>query len=294
MIQKESFEDYTEGNPNYQDERVALISQFSKIKSGAVSKVILDGFLLIIVYKGSISITIDDAEYSLKGGDLFACYPQNVLERSVNSDDVEVRVIYLTTDFAETISKRGNVDWTIGMMLKRHEILHATPHKLSILRKYFDLAKQKLQSPTSKYKGLALEMIFTAMLYELSDIHSTSDTETHTTRYSAAENLLQRFVSMLNKPGNKPRSVTYYAEHFCVSPKYFSAVCKQMTGKSASLLINDAIIRSARILLNDNKKSLKQIADELGFKNQSHFGTFFRRHEGITPQLYRDRNMGRE
>ncbi|MGM9706544.1 MAG: helix-turn-helix domain-containing protein [Prevotella sp.] len=69
-------------------------------------------------------------------------------------------------------------------------------------------------------------------------------------------------------------NVNGYAERLHITPKYLSSVCKHATGKTASQLINEEIIRMAKLLLHDNKYSIKQIADLLGFANQSHFGVF--------------------
>jgi AraC-like DNA-binding protein len=44
-------------------------------------------------------------------------------------------------------------------------------------------------------------------------------------------------------------------------------------------------------MMRDNSVSIKQIADTLNFTNQSHFGTFFRRHVGMSPQQFRQRNL---
>ena len=41
-------------------------------------------------------------------------------------------------------------------------------------------------------------------------------------------------------------------------------------------------------MLRDSSKSIKQIASSMGFKNQSHFGRFFRLQVGVSPQQYRD------
>nr|MCR4958426.1 helix-turn-helix domain-containing protein [Prevotella sp.] len=45
---------------------------------------------------------------------------------------------------------------------------------------------------------------------------------------------------------------------------------------------------TAKLLLRDNTKSIKQIAEMLGFANQSHFGTYFNRKAGMSPQMFRN------
>ena len=179
-------------------------------------------------------------------------------------------MIYLSTEFAESIASKVHIDWTFGMMVKRHEILHANVDDLRLLQRYFDLTKDKLDAPDTEYKSHTVEMLFASMLYELFDIRTKAGVKLPPMmQYSAAENLLQRFVKLLNEPGHGMRSVNDYAASLCA-------------------LINEEIIRSAKMMLAEEGQSLKQIADALHFKNQSHFGTFFRRHVGMSPQHFRD------
>ncbi len=277
-------------SPSILYKKVAMITHCNTISNIPMKeKVLLEGFLLIIVVKGEIHITVEGVDYVLQAGDLFSCVPRNLLESPVTSENHEAHVIYLSPDFAEDLAKKVHIDWTLSMMTKRHEILHANADDINIILKYFELAKAKLDAPDSEFKVATLEMLFAAMSCELFDIRSKAGRQLPPIQqYSAADNLLQRFVKLRNESGHNIRSVNEYAASLCVSSKYFSSVCKQLTGKPASSLINEDIIRSAQLMLADNGKSLKQIADALNFKNQSHFGTFFRRHVGMSPQQYRD------
>ncbi|MBO5232822.1 MAG: AraC family transcriptional regulator [Prevotella sp.] len=276
------------------DNKVALISDFNQIGNMPETKFQLEGYLFIIILSGELRLTIDESEYVLSSGDLFSCMPRNVLEHPSSSEDLDARVIYLSRDFAEDVSSKIHIDWTFSMMVNRHEIIHASPADIQLLLRYFDLAKTRFSVPPTAYKRHSVEMLFASMLYVLFDIRSNAGLQLPPRMgYSAAENLLQRFVKLLNESGHKVRSVNEYAALLCVSSKYFSSVCKQLTGKSASALINDDIVRSAQLMLKDHGMSLKQIADALHFKNQSHFGTFFRRHVGMSPQQYRDAGCGR-
>ncbi len=109
----------------------------------------------------------------------------------------------------------------------------------------------------------------------------------------SAHNIFNKFVLMLNDPKVPFMSVNDYAGELNISAKYFSAICKQMSGKSASDIINEEKIRVAKQLLSNKSKNIKQIADELNFANQSHFGTFFKRYVGISPQKSGTRSKGR-
>jgi AraC family transcriptional regulator len=40
-------------------------------------------------------------------------------------------------------------------------------------------------------------------------------------------------------------------------------------------------------MLSTSAMPVQQIADRLGFQNQSHFGTFFRRAVGVSPKAFR-------
>ena len=64
--------------------------------------------------------------------------------------------------------------------------------------------------------------------------------------------------------------------------------------RTASNCINENLIRQAKLLLLTTTLSVQQIADRLGFKNQSHFVTFFRRFAGMSPRAYREKKLKTE
>lgn len=53
-------------------------------------------------------------------------------------------------------------------------------------------------------------------------------------------------------------------------------------------LIDEALMRQAKSLLSSTSLSVQQITDRLGFQNQSHFGTFFKRQTGFSPKAFRE------
>ena len=79
----------------------------------------------------------------------------------------------------------------------------------------------------------------------------------------------------------------WYADRLHLSPKYLSNVFKQTLNTSPNTFIDQAILRHAKSLLSSTSLSVQQISDQLGFQNQSHFGTFFKRQTDCSPKDFR-------
>lgn len=58
-------------------------------------------------------------------------------------------------------------------------------------------------------------------------------------------------------------------------------------GSSPNSYIDEALVRQAKSLLSSTSLSIQQISDRLGFRNQSHFGTFFKRRTSLSPKAFK-------
>ena len=110
-------------------------------------------------------------------------------------------------------------------------------------------------------------------------------------RQMLQEQLFERFYEAITTHYHETREVTFYANLFCLTPKYFASVIKQTTGIAASEWISRHVIIKAKYLLsNDTNKSIQQISYELGFSEPTTFSRYFRTHVGITPKKYREQH----
>ncbi len=145
----------------------------------------------------------------------------------------------------------------------------------------------QLNDPGSPNKQSIVTAIIHGIAYTLADVLANEKININKSSYTSAENIVERFFHELEHADRKNRSVGEYAELLNITPKYFSSICKRVTGRTAGDIIDEAVVNEATLLLRDNSLSVKQIADRLGFSNQSHFGTFFRRKTGCSPQHFR-------
>ena len=62
---------------------------------------------------------------------------------------------------------------------------------------------------------------------------------------------------------------------------------KAVSRRTPNEWIDDYIILELRVQLKNTTKTIKEIARDLNFPNQSFLGKFFREHVGISPLRYR-------
>ena len=104
---------------------------------------------------------------------------------------------------------------------------------------------------------------------------------------SRAEQICGQYLSLVEMHCRTQHTVEWYASQMCLAPKYLSNVVKRTLTISPNKCIDKALMRQAKSLLSSTSLSIQEISDRLGFQNQSHFGTFFRRHAGMCPKSFR-------
>lgn len=82
-------------------------------------------------------------------------------------------------------------------------------------------------------------------------------------------------------------SMKEMAELCHLSPSYFSRLFNREVGESFVNYVNRQKIELAKEQLRGTRKSVAQIAGDVGYLNVSNFIAVFKRMEGVTPSLYR-------
>lgn len=127
-----------------------------------------------------------------------------------------------------------------------------------------------------------LSALFHQITYFREKDHSAEQSKT-----SRQEEVFNRFLDLINKYAIHERSVPFYADRLCLTPRYLSTLIRQFSHRTVMDWINEAIILEAKIMLRHSDKLVYQIANELDFPNPSFFSKYFRRMTGKTPLEYR-------
>ncbi len=149
--------------------------------------------------------------------------------------------------------------------------------------------ENSLQNPN----GEIIAAYLTTLLVEADAIYSR---QISAPGNGGGEPLCNRFLDLLFRSDDMQikQPVTAYAARLNITPNHLNKVIKGVTGKSPSEWIEEAIMVKAKMLLRNTSKPLSEIASELGIHDQSYFARRFKRHEGITPTLYRSKSSSRQ
>ncbi len=100
--------------------------------------------------------------------------------------------------------------------------------------------------------------------------------------YTSLE-LVAKYQRLIKEHFCKQHLVNFYADKLNLTSNYLNVVVKKATGQRASDLIHKQLILESKRLLIHTKLSHKEVAEDLGFSDQSYFTKFFKLHTGHKP-----------
>ena len=101
------------------------------------------------------------------------------------------------------------------------------------------------------------------------------------------EQIFHDFLTLLEEYYTQERSISFYADRMCLTPKYLSTIVKEVSGKHGMQWIDEYVLLEAKALLRDGSISVKEVSDQLNFPSQSMFGRFFKKMTGLSPKQYK-------
>lgn len=104
---------------------------------------------------------------------------------------------------------------------------------------------------------------------------------------SGDQELLEKFLDLLETNLGTIKSVSAYAEMLNLSSYQLNAVLKIGLGKTVSKLISERVVLEAKRLLLATSEPIYQIAYHLGYEDVSYFIRFFKKQTTYSPDVFR-------
>lgn len=238
---------------------------------------------VIICRKGYSKLKIGLNSFEIKKDMTLVILPEQIFQILEVSSDFDAGYILLKEDFFEIRN-----DFKIALDLEyyffKQPYVQLPEKKSKEGNIIFNLIKENIKDKNNLFLNEIVQTYMRSLFYLVSNVLIKSNTK-HT--LSHKEEIFEKFISLIQQNFRKNRNIGWYAEQIHLTPKYLSTLIFEVSGKHASNWIQDYIILEAKALLNSSSLTIQQISNELGFSNQSHFGSYFKRFTGLSPSEYR-------
>ncbi|WP_422657781.1 AraC family transcriptional regulator [Paenibacillus sp. EC2-1] len=246
-----------------------------------------DYYQIIYFLSGAGVFTCDGAEYPIESGTLFFIQPKRmhgfvprVHEANKNK----------TLDLKFRIHDNQLID-EVKKLPTRHK--DTTTELKSLLERIRKEGERK-----ALFYGETACLCLVQLLYML--CRNTSEGDSGKPEYNSSEvgqkaseptEAAKRVEHYLGEHYNESLTLQLVAERTCYSKNYVSQMIKHNFGCSFTHYLQNLRVEQSKVLILYSSLSLKQIAENVGFKTIQHFNRVFKQVEGISPGQWKHREM---
>lgn len=239
---------------------------------------------IILCTQGEAILEANMENYHLRKGDCL-CVGNIIYKRTTHmSDDFKARVLICVNTFA--------LDSVVGIPMGFMESLYTKPTVnindevvMNILSNYFNNLEQLQHINVGARHNELVILAFRSIVLLMAMMRG--DSENNRVVYGQGDVYFRSFIDLIDKQVKNNHEVSYYAEQLHITPKYLSEVCKLKSGHKAKEIISSFLISKIKQEIIMSSKSIKAIAYEYGFADQSSMGKFFSKMTGQSPGDFR-------
>jgi AraC family L-rhamnose operon regulatory protein RhaS len=243
---------------------------------------------LIFIANGKGQHLVNDLCYNYKKGDVFLLTPNDAHEFKIEKKTTFIYLKFTEQVFFEKLNTNKKKYWEDALknvLLKFENVESSIIKSIKDSQHLFSLLQIILYEFSNKapFNNEVVLELFGAIMAIITRNLNTHQT---TTKYLGKDN--ERINSILTfiriyAVDNEKMDIKKMAEQFFISPNYISIFVKKHSGLSIQQHIIQAKIKIAEKLLKQNRYTINEIADRLGFIDASHFNKIFKKYKLVSP-----------
>ncbi|WP_025027583.1 helix-turn-helix domain-containing protein [Caldalkalibacillus mannanilyticus] len=249
---------------------------------------IVSSHILLFVRQGNGKLTIDGIMYSLAQNKCFILHPGMLIEiKKTSKEPIQLYrtefILINQNELKQTdVEHRKHKNKTLFLK----GALHISP--ISKLKRLIDQLYQSEQEESDYLlRKLKQQMYFYELLYFLhkEKLFSTEEKDTKGRIQLSIEYIHSHFHEEITR-----EKLAYIAD---LSQGYFSHAFKKEMGLSPIDYLNDVRIKKAKELLITTHDTLREVAHNVGYKDEFYFSRVFKKTIGIAPRVYVNKNRSK-
>ncbi len=242
--------------------------------------------LLALCRHGKVQYSVDTEERMVAANDVIIISEGQVIDNYMLSNDLSGIAILISQNFFSEIIKDIHGISSLFLFSRSHPVFGLRQDEIGNLMTYFDLIWNKMNDDEHHFRKDVVRSLIATMIYDLSQVIYRIQQQKNK-RSGRAESIFTEFIKLVEQNFRHERRVSHYATRLCITPKYLSETVKQVSHRTPNEWIDNYVALEIRVMLKNTTKSIKEIAEEMNFPNQSFLGRFFKEHVGMSPSEYR-------
>jgi AraC-like DNA-binding protein len=219
-------------------------------------------------------------------GDVIIINEGTVADNYMLSPDCRGIGILISIDFFRETIKGMHEMSQLFLFSRTHPVFTLTQEEITMIKAYFKAIKYKVDDKEHHFRSDVVRSLMMTMIYDISNaIYRIQQASDH--RQTRAETIFASFIKLVEANFRQERRVSWYGGKLGITPKYLSETVKQVSKRTPNEWIDNYVILEVRVLLRNTTMSIKEIAQQLHFPNQSFLGKFFKERVGMSPSDYR-------
>jgi AraC family transcriptional regulator, transcriptional activator of pobA len=240
-----------------------------------------DFYVLVLFIQGTGIHKIDFDAFEIKEGSLFLMQPGQIHSWELSSD-IEGYIVFYSQEIYNLYFGMKKIESYLFFQSSKNnpEIILNKDEMKSIIP-FFDLMIAENKNNKTQKKDKILNLLDCIHIEVLRIYNLTNEHEIHIYNYK-----LKEFEILLEANYKVEKSPSFYAEKMAITLKHLNRITKTVLNKTVTELIARRVILESKRILVERKKTIAQVADELGYEDYSYFSKLFKKHAGLTPKAF--------
>ena len=243
--------------------------------------------VFFLCFAGELNLEVNHQKITAIAGQAVIALPGSFFRYVNQSPNARLIFIALAPDFFDYV-KDVKLGIEIGKEISQNPCMTVPPFEIEEFLVMYKIMKRKLFDSAFMFKEEVARNMFNIMRCNMfNNFLSAKNTPRENHYQSRRDEIFKRFIEAVKLHFLTERSVSFYAQELCVTPKYLSSVIHEVSGRYATDFINSFVINECKAMLHTEGISVKEVCVRMNFPNQSFFAKYFKKHTGMTPKEYK-------
>lgn len=246
----------------------------------------MKALFLALCTSGHAQYTVDTKMHEVSAGDVIIISEEQVVADYKLSDNCKGIALIMSYNFFQNIVSGIHELSPLFLFARTHPVFHLDDNQTKALENDIEHIKEKIADVGHRFRRELVVTMLKALIIDMSNIIYQFQ-QVGDEMQTRAEVIFRDFIQAVEKNYRTERRVSWYAQQLCITSKYLSETVRIVSRRTPSDWIDSYVTRELRVMLRNSTMSIKQIADEMNFANQSFMGKYFKEHVGMSPSQFR-------